>query len=142
MPLVLRRINSVVGIQQFDIEHRRTFDRRTLVELHRVLREELRANGIGELEGDLERADPWPIDQDASHHMGATRMGTDPRSSVVDVDLRLHAAENVWIAGSSVFPASGCANPTYTIVALVLTGSVPRQLSHKLTVSFHPHKLR
>lgn len=93
-------------------------DRRTLVQLHRILRDELRSNGIGELEGDLERADPWPIDQDASHHMGATRMGTDPRSSVVDADLRLHGATNVWIAGSSVFPASGCANPTYTIVAL------------------------
>jgi choline dehydrogenase-like flavoprotein len=93
-------------------------DRRTLIELHRILRDELRSNGIGELEGDLERADPWPIDQDASHHMGSTRMGTDPRSSVVDADLRLHGAENLWIAGSSVFPASGCANPTYTIVAL------------------------
>jgi len=93
-------------------------DRRTLIELHRVLGEELRANGIGELEGELARAEPWPIDQDASHHMGGTRMGTDPESSVVDADLRLHGAENVWVAGSSVFPASGCANPTYTIVAL------------------------
>ena len=81
-------------------------DRRTLVELHRVLRDELRANGIGELEGDLERAKPWPIDQDASHHMGGTRMGADARTSVVDPDLRLHGAENVWVAGSSVFPAS------------------------------------
>ena len=32
--------------------------------------------------------------------------------------LRVHGAANVWIAGSSVFPTSGCANPTYTIVAL------------------------
>jgi choline dehydrogenase-like flavoprotein len=93
-------------------------DRRTLVELHRALRDELRANGIGELEGDLERAKPWPIDQDASHHMGGTRMGADPRTSVVDPTLRVHGAENLWIAGSSVFPSSGCANPTYTIVAL------------------------
>ena len=93
-------------------------DRRSLVHLHRILRDELRSSGIGELEGDLERADPWPIDQDASHHMGSTRMGTDPRTSVVDPDLRLHGAENVWVAGSSVFPAGGCANPTYTIVAL------------------------
>jgi choline dehydrogenase-like flavoprotein len=93
-------------------------DRRSLVELHRVLREELRTRGVGELEGDLALADPWPIDQDASHHMGSTRMGTDPRSSVVDQDLRLHGARNVWIAGSSVFPSAGCANPTYTIVAL------------------------
>jgi len=93
-------------------------DRCSMVELHRALREELAANGIGELEGDLDRAEPWPIDQDASHHMGATRMGLDPRTSVVDPQLRLHGAANVWIAGSSVFPTSGCANPTYTIVAL------------------------
>ena len=45
-------------------------------------------------------------------------MGADPRTSVVDPTLRVHGAENLWIAGSSVFPSSGCANPTYTIVAL------------------------
>jgi choline dehydrogenase-like flavoprotein len=50
--------------------------------------------------------------------MGTTRMGTDPRSSVVDPELRLHGVENVWLAGASVFPTSGCANPTMTIVAL------------------------
>ena len=93
-------------------------DRRSLVELWRVLRAELAANGLGELEGDLEHADPWPIDQDASHHMGATRMGVDARTSVVDSQLRLHGARNVWIAGASVFPTSGCANPTLTITAL------------------------
>jgi len=112
-------------------------DRRTLVQLHRVLREELRSNGIGELEGDLERAEPWPIDQDASHHMGSTRMGTDPRSSVVDPRLRLHGVENVWIAGSSVFPAGGCANPTYTIVALSI-----RLARHLRSVLAAPSPLR
>lgn len=95
-------------------------DRRSLVELHRVLRAELEANGIGRLEGELARAEPWPIDQDASHHLGATRMGRDPRASVVDADLKLHGAANVWIAGGSVFPTSGCANPTWTIAALSL----------------------
>ncbi len=93
-------------------------DRRSLVELWRTLRAELAANGLGELEGDLAHADPWPIDQDASHHMGSTRMGADARTSVVDADLRVHGARNVWIAGASVFPTSGCANPTMTIVAL------------------------
>ncbi|MBK7874327.1 MAG: GMC family oxidoreductase [Planctomycetes bacterium] len=95
-------------------------DRRSLVELHRVLRAELEANGIGRLEGDLAGAEPWPIDQDASHHLGATRMGRDPRASVVDADLRLHGAANLWIAGGSVFPTAGCANPTWTIAALSL----------------------
>lgn len=93
-------------------------ERRSLVELWNTLRAELAANGLGRLDGDLEHADPWPIDQDASHHMGSTRMGTDPRTSVVDADLRLHGARNVWLAGASVFPTSGCANPTMTIVAL------------------------
>ncbi len=93
-------------------------DRRSLLELHRVLGEELRAQGFGELHSDLAVARPWPIDQDASHHLGTTRMGSDPRASVVDADLRLHGAENVFCAGGSVFPTSGCANPTFTIVAL------------------------
>jgi choline dehydrogenase-like flavoprotein len=93
-------------------------DRRSIVELHRALREELSAQGLGELEGDLARAEPWPIDQDASHHMGSTRMGSDPRTSVVDTDLRVHSVDNLFCAGASVFPTSGCANPTFTIVAL------------------------
>jgi choline dehydrogenase-like flavoprotein len=47
-------------------------------------------------------------------------MGTDPEHSVVNPDCRLHSVENVYLAGSSVFPTSGCANPTFTIVALAI----------------------
>jgi len=93
-------------------------DRRSLIALHEVLAEELEQTGVGRLESGLAQADPWPITQDASHHMGTTRMGRDPRSSVVDPDLRVHGVENLWCAGASVFPTSGCANPTFTIVAL------------------------
>jgi choline dehydrogenase-like flavoprotein len=50
--------------------------------------------------------------------MGTTRMGLDPRTSVVDANGRVHAVENVYMAGASLFPTSGCANPTFTIVAL------------------------
>ncbi|MCE9594826.1 MAG: GMC family oxidoreductase [Planctomycetes bacterium] len=101
------------------VRHRPTErDRRSLIELHAALREELAATGLGELETNLSRAEPWPIDQDASHHMGTTRMGRDPRRSVVDRDLRLHATPNVFLAGASVFPTSGCANPTFTLTAL------------------------
>ncbi|MFN0241996.1 MAG: GMC oxidoreductase [Planctomycetota bacterium] len=93
-------------------------DRRSLLALHEVLAREIAESGAGRLETDLATRDPWPIDQDASHHMGTTRMGSDPRTSVVDAQLRVHQVENVYLAGASVFPTSGCANPTFTIVAL------------------------
>ena len=101
------------------VRHRVTErDRRSLIELHRAFAEELEQNGIGRLGQSIQALEPWPIDLDASHHMGTTRMGTDPARSVVNSDLRLHEAANVFLAGASVFPSGGCANPTYTIVAL------------------------
>jgi choline dehydrogenase-like flavoprotein len=54
------------------------------------------------------------------HHMGTTRMGTDPAGSVVDPRLRTHDVENLSITSSSVFPSSGAMNPTLTIGALAL----------------------
>jgi len=93
-------------------------DRRSLLALHAVLAREFRDNGLGELTTTLENQPRWPIDQDASHHLGTTAMGADPGASVVTPALRLHGADNVYCAGGSVFPTSGCANPTLTIVAL------------------------
>jgi choline dehydrogenase-like flavoprotein len=54
------------------------------------------------------------------HHIGTARMGLDPRTSVVDANCRLHEADNVYVMGAAVFPTSGQANPTLTIVALAL----------------------
>lgn len=54
------------------------------------------------------------------HHMGTTRMHTDPKLGVVDADCRVHSTGNLYIAGSSVFPTSGSGVPTLTIVALAL----------------------
>ena len=56
----------------------------------------------------------------AYHHMGTTRMGTDPATSVVDARLRTHDVANLTLASSSVFPTSGAMNPTLTIAALAL----------------------
>ena len=64
----------------------------------------------------------WVVGPDATgpafHHMGTTRMGTDPAESVVAPDCRTHDLDNLWIAGSSVFPTGGAMNPTLTIAAL------------------------
>ena len=54
------------------------------------------------------------------HFMGSTRMGLDQSQSVVDSNCRVHGVNNLYIAGSSIFPSSGASNPTYSIVALSL----------------------
>ena len=52
------------------------------------------------------------------HYTGTTRMADDPHMGVVDKDCRVHGVDNLYVAGSSVFPTNGAANPTLTIVAL------------------------
>ena len=47
-------------------------------------------------------------------------MHRDPRLGVVTEDARVHGLSNLFVAGSSVFPTGGFANPTLTIVALAL----------------------
>jgi len=54
------------------------------------------------------------------HQMGSTRMSDSPSNGVVDRDARVHGLGNLHIAGSSVFPTGGAANPTLTIAALSL----------------------
>lgn len=54
------------------------------------------------------------------HHMGTTRMADDPARGVTDGWGRVHDVPNLFIAGSSLFPTSGWANPTLTILALAL----------------------
>ncbi|WP_269527132.1 FAD-dependent oxidoreductase [Coraliomargarita parva] len=54
------------------------------------------------------------------HHMGTTRMNEAPEQGVVDGNCKIHGIDNLYIAGSSVFPTSGYANPTLTIGALAI----------------------
>lgn len=107
------------GVPLPRVRHRCTeLDRHSLIALHERLATELPRAGLGKLRSDLAHAEPWPITQDASHHMGTTRMGLDPATSVVDAQGRVHSLANLYLAGASVFPTSGSANPTFTIVAL------------------------
>jgi len=54
------------------------------------------------------------------HHIGTARMGTDPATSVVDANCRIHDVENLYVASSAVFPTSSQANPTLAITALAI----------------------
>jgi choline dehydrogenase-like flavoprotein len=47
-------------------------------------------------------------------------MHADPRHGVVDPSCRVHGVSDLYVAGGSVFPTGGAANPTLTIVALAL----------------------
>lgn len=74
------------------------------------------------------RLDDWLRDLDTpvggelagKHHMGGTRMAATPAAGVVDRDCRVFGQQNLYLAGSSVFPSAGHANPTVTIVQLAL----------------------
>ncbi|MDW8342531.1 MAG: FAD-dependent oxidoreductase [Geminicoccaceae bacterium] len=105
----------------------------SVVEGMRALEEELGERLARTGLGRLVPGSGEPRFTDASHHMGTTRMGVDPRTSVVDPDGRVHGMANLWIAGSSVFPSGGHANPTLTIVALALR--LARRLAHASRLS-------
>lgn len=55
---------------------------------------------------------------DIFHMMGGTRMADSATEGVVNADLRVFGTRNVYVAGASVFPSGGMANPTYTALAL------------------------
>jgi choline dehydrogenase-like flavoprotein len=53
-----------------------------------------------------------------NHQLGGCRMGSDPRTSVVDAHCRTHDVPNLYVVDGSVFPSSSEKNPTLTIMAL------------------------
>lgn len=81
-----------------------------------------RRAGVGHIEPSLggEREAWRGALEGGKHHMGTTRMHADPAQGVVDANCRVHGTRNLYVVGSSVFPSTGYANPTLTIVALAL----------------------
>jgi len=55
-----------------------------------------------------------------AHQAGTARFGTDPATSVLDLDCRTHELDNVYLADASFFPSIGAVNPTLTIIANAL----------------------
>jgi choline dehydrogenase-like flavoprotein len=86
-----------------------------------LLAAEMSRLGVGEVVSLWDRGERRPpVVTGGWHHMGTTRMSADPGSGVVDADCRVHGVDNLYVAGSSVFPTSGYANPTLTLVALAV----------------------
>ena len=94
----------------------RAEDQVVLERVRTLFAREVQAAGIGlvSVKGDS------PPDPNAHHHAGTTRMSADPRFGVVDAHGRVHSVDNLFIAGASVFPTAGFANPVLSIVALAV----------------------
>ncbi|MEY4352304.1 MAG: hypothetical protein RLZZ609_545 [Cyanobacteriota bacterium] len=54
------------------------------------------------------------------HACGTCRMGSDPTTSVVDLQGRCHGLDNLWIADASVFPGCPAVGPGLTVIANAL----------------------
>jgi len=55
-----------------------------------------------------------------AHQAGTARFGSDPATSVLDLDCKAHELDNLYLADASFFPAIGAVNPTLTIIANTL----------------------
>jgi choline dehydrogenase-like flavoprotein len=87
-----------------------------------LVAQEMRRTGVGELSYDADtlEEDLMRFGAYGGHHVGTARMGHDPRTSVVDANCRVHSVNNLFVAGSAVFPTSSQANPTLTLIAVSL----------------------
>jgi choline dehydrogenase-like flavoprotein len=97
-------------------------DRLSIRRAHEIIGQELGHSGLGRFKITLDDNDAAPMSLliGGAHHIGTTRMHVDLKQGVVNENCRVHGISNLFIAGSSVFPTSGYANPTLTIVALAL----------------------
>jgi choline dehydrogenase-like flavoprotein len=124
---------DVLGLNRIRLDWRLTEqDRRSIVEHMHSLALEFGALDIGRMLLRVVDDGQWPERVNGgSHHMGTTRMHDDPGQGVVDRNCRVHGLDNLYVAGSSVFPTSGAANPTLTLVALALR--LARHLGEQLS---------
>lgn len=125
-PSALSRITlngekDALGMPRINVDWRYTaFDIHTVSRAVELFAADIRQSGVGVFE-----YDPESIEREMSrygayggHHLGTARMGSDPRTSVVDGQGCIHGLTNLYVAGGAVFPTSSQANPTLTIVAL------------------------
>jgi choline dehydrogenase-like flavoprotein len=78
-----------------------------------------------------------------AHQNGTIRFGTDPTTSALNLDCRLHDVDNVYVADSSFFVSSTAVNPTLTIIANALRVAevIAGQMARSTLVRFEPPSL-
>jgi choline dehydrogenase-like flavoprotein len=121
--ITLSETKDRLGLRQAKIDWRISdLEKKTARSLGEFVGQGLKNAGLGEaIAADWLKDDSPVREQDLAgnyHFIGATRMSSDPRDGVVNPDCRVHGVHNLYVAGCSVFPTGGHANPTLTIVAL------------------------
>ena len=93
-----------------------------------IVAQELGRLKLGRLRIDLDQETQQLPDNvyGSFHHMGTTRMHNNSTHGGVDENCKVHGLTNLYVAGSSVFPAAGNANPTLKILRFTL--SLPTEL--------------
>jgi len=112
---------DAMGIRRSRLEWKMTpADIESIRRTMELLGIELGSSGRGRARQGIQALSPWEGVEGGDHHMGTTRMSDSPTEGVVNSDCQVHGVANLYVAGSSVFPTAGFANPTLTIVALAV----------------------
>ncbi len=124
--IVLSTKKDATGVPRANLDWQLLpIDKQSIRTTCRLIGEEVGRIGVGRLQMLDWLQDPddtvWPRFLAAGwHHMGTTRMHTDPKQGVVDADCKVHGIDNLYTAGSSAFTTASTINPTLTLVALTL----------------------
>jgi choline dehydrogenase-like flavoprotein len=110
------------GLRRIALDWRLSaIDKEGLRIAHSLIAKEVEGSGFGKMIIELPEEEEVLFGANGGgHHMGTTRMHASARQGVVDANCRIHGLQNIFVAGSSVFPTGGYANPTLTIVALAI----------------------
>jgi len=120
--VTLSRERDSLGLNRVQLDWRLSpIDKYTIKRSQQLIAAEFERAGLGKLQIELTDNDSsWQSLRGSYHHIGTTRISTNPRQGVVNEHCQVHGIHNLYIAGSSVFPTSGLSNPTLTIVALAI----------------------
>ena len=116
---------DALGVPRARLDWRATeLDKRSMRTFYQLLGREMGRTNTGRVQ-----IRDWLLSDDLNwpsfisggwHHMGTTRMSSDPKQGVVDANCKVHGIANLYIGGAAVYPTAGAVNPTLTLVAVSL----------------------
>lgn len=80
---------------------------------------ELEGSSLGMRQSNVYPRGESPIEV-VGYQCGTARMGTDPATSVLDINCRTHEIDNLYVVDSSFFPSCASVSPALTIMANAL----------------------